>query len=185
MWEQISGFEKMFWFLAIPATVVFLIQTVLTIAGASLDHSDADAQHGAMGDGQFPIFTIRNLVVFFMMFGWMGIALIRQFHAGVTMVVAVSFLVGLGMMMIVSLMFWGIAKLTSSGNVVVDGAIVGLEAKVYLKIPATMSGNGKVTLVVQGVLKELAAYSKGNEIPTGATVTIRELRNDGSVIVGI
>lgn len=184
MWEQISGFEKMFWFLAIPATVVFLIQTVLTVVGASLDHTDADLNHDTMGDGQFPIFTIRNLVVFFMMFGWMGIALIRQFHAGVTVVVLVSFAVGVAMMLIVSLMFWGIAKLTSSGNVIVDNAIIGFEAKVYLKIPAATAGNGKVTLVVQGVMKELAAYSKEGEIPTGTIVKILELKNDGSVIVG-
>jgi hypothetical protein len=180
-----SGFEQILWYIAIPASVVFAIQTLLTLLGITFDHADVDVQHhdGAGGHAYFPLFTIRNLVVFLMMFGWTGIAMIHQFHTGIPVTVLVALVAGLALMAVVAFMFFGVSKLASSGNVVVDKSIVGSEAKVYLKIPAGRSGFGKVTVIVQGGQKELQATTAGTEIATGAVVKIIELEEDGSVMV--
>jgi hypothetical protein len=179
-----SGFERIFWYIAMPATVVFVIQTILTLLGVTFDHSDADVHHDGAGDhAYFPIFTVRNLVIFLMMFGWTGIAVIHQFKAGVVLTLIASALAGLMLMFVVALMFYGISRLATSGNVVICQGIAGSDEKVYLKIPAGRSGAGKVTMVVQGVQKELQATTTGAEIPTGAIVKIAALNEDGSVIV--
>ncbi|MBN1130941.1 MAG: hypothetical protein JXA71_18270 [Chitinispirillaceae bacterium] len=179
-----TSIEQVLWYIAIPASAVFVIQSVLTLAGITFDHADSDIHHdGDAGHAYFPIFTIRNLVIFLMMFGWTGIAMIRQFHTGVPLTLAVSFLAGLTLMFLVALMFFGISKMTSSGTVVVDNTIIGSEAKVYLKIPAHRGGHGKITVLVKGVQKEIPAMTEGGELPTGALVTINELKNDGSVSV--
>jgi hypothetical protein len=91
---------------------------------------------------------------------------------------------GVVLMLLVAAMFYGITRLTSSGNVVVDASIVGVEATVYLRIPAAHGGHGKVTVVFQGGQKELTAVTPGPELPTGSVVRICELKPDGSVVVG-
>jgi hypothetical protein len=179
-----SGFERVLWYIAIPASVVFVIQSILTLIGVTFDHADGDIQHDGVDDhAYFPIFTIRNLVIFLMMFGWTGIAMVRQFHAGIPLSLAVSFIAGLALMFLVAFMFFGISKLTSSGTVVIDTAIIGSEAKVYLKIPANKGGQGKITAQVKGTIKEIPAITEGPELPTGALVKIVDLKNDGSVVV--
>jgi len=179
-----TGFEQVLWYIALPASLFFAIQSVLTLIGITFDHADTDIHHdGDAGHAYFPIFTIRNLIIFLMMFGWTGIAMVRQFHAGIPLTLAVSFLAGLALMLLVALMFFGISKMTSSGTVVVDNSIIGSEAKVYLKIPAHKSGQGKITVLVKGIQKEIQATTEGPDLPTGSLVKITELKNDGSVSV--
>jgi hypothetical protein len=179
-----SGFEQILWYIAIPTSVVFAIQTALTLFGMTFDHADTAMHHdGGFDHAYFPIFTIRNLIIFLMMFGWTGIAMIRRFNTGIPVTILVALVAGFAMMFLVAFMFYGVSKLTSSGNVVVDKSIVGSEATVYLKIPATKSGYGKVTVVVQGVQRELRAMTEGPEIPTGAVVRIADVKDDISVIV--
>lgn len=180
-----SGFERLFWYIAVPASVVFVIQSVMTLFGMAFDHTDTEVHDGgALDHAYFPVFTIRNLVVFLMMFGWTGIAMIRQFGARGVLVVSVATMAGVVLMLLVAAMFYGVARLTTSGNVVVDASIVGAEATVYLRIPAAHGGPGKVTVVFQGGQRELTAVTAGPELPTGAVVKICELKQDGSVVVG-
>lgn len=181
-----SGFELLLWYIAIPASLVFAIQTFLTLVGVTFGHADADAQHPdavATDHAYFPVLTIRNLVNFLMMFGWTGIAMIRQFQTGVLVTLLVSLVAGTALMFLVAFMFYGVSKLASSGSMVVDQSIVGAEAMVYLKIPARRSGFGKVTVTIHGVQRELPASTEGPELPTGAIVKVAELAKDGSVVV--
>ena len=178
------GIEKVLWYIAIPASAVFVIQSILTLVGVTFDHSDADIHHdGVEGHAYFPIFTIRNLVIFLMMFGWTGIAMVRQFHAGIPLTLAVSSAAGLALMFLVAFMFFGISKLTSSGTVIIDKSVIGTDAKVYLKIPANKGGQGKITALVKGTQKEIPAITEGPELPTGTLVKITDFNNDGSVSV--
>jgi hypothetical protein len=179
-----SGLEQILWYIAVPASVVFAIQTILTLLGIVTDHSDADVHHDAItAHAYFPIFTIRNLVVFLMMFGWTGIALVRQFHLSAPLVVLIGILAGLALMFAVAFMFFGIMKLTSGGAAQVDTSIIGVDAKVYLKIPANRGGQGKVIVIFQGSQKELLARTDGPELATGSPVKITALEQDGSVTV--
>lgn len=181
-----SGFELLLWYIAIPASVVFAIQTVLTLVGVTFGNADADAQHPdavAADHAYFPVLTVRNLVNFLMMFGWTGIAMIRQFQTGVLVTLLVSLVAGTALMLLVAFMFYGVSKLASSGSMAIDQSIVGAEAMVYLKIPARRSGFGKVTVTIHGVQRELPASTEGPELPTGAIVKVAELAKDGAVVV--
>ena len=181
-----SGFEQLLWYLAVPASLVFAVQTILTLVGLSFGQADIDAQHhdGVAGEhAYFPVLTVRNLVNFLMMFGWTGIAMIRQFQTGILVTLLVSLVAGIALMFLVAFMFYGVSKLASSGTAAVDQNIVGTEAKVYLKIPARRSGFGKVTIKIQGIQRELLASTEGPELPTGAVVEVTELTADGSVVV--
>jgi hypothetical protein len=179
-----SGLEPILWYVAVPASVVFALQTILMLLGIVTDHSDADIHHDGMADhAYFPIFTVRNLIVFLMMFGWTGIALIRGTHLPPVAVIGIGVFAGLVLMFVVAFMFFGIAKMTSAGAAQIDATVVGSEAKVYLKIPAKRGGYGKVTVVFQGSQKELQAMTEGQELATGMPVRITKLEPDGSVIV--
>jgi hypothetical protein len=110
------GLQEIFLFVAIPATVFLVLQTILLFLGiggsdadAEMDmdggqfdggeldldgDADADADVGDGGDdfvyGTFHLFTFRNLVGFFSMFGWGGIAMLKNgYGAGASITVAV------------------------------------------------------------------------------------------------
>lgn len=184
----LTGFEKVFWFAAIPASGVFLIQLIMTLIGAethahSFDNMHHDTPSDTVDDhdtgSHFALLTFRNLIVFFMMFGWVGIALVHDktdlttFTKVVT--IAVSIGVGLIMMVIVAFMLLGISKLVSSGNVNINESIVGLVGKVYLSIPS--KGTGKITIDVSGKTIELRATTLGDAIPTGVSVKIVSIKD--------
>jgi len=183
-------FEQILWYIAVPATVVFTIQSLLTFMGIVGDHVDIDTHsndfHSTdhnVDHAYFPIFTIRNLVVFLMMFGWTSITMYKTFPGHNILIIVVSFFAGLILMILTALMFLGISKLTSNGIEAIDDTIINSEAKVYLKIPGNKNGQGKITVVVKGRNIERQATTNGPEISTGAIVKIVELKKDGSVSV--
>lgn len=206
-----SGFEKFYWFLAIPASLLFIIMTILTFIGLGeselADDFDTDVDvdvdvDGDIGDGldadgaaadghvdagghgffdAFHLFTFRNFVVFFMIFGWTGIAMIKS-DAKIFLTVIISFIAGLAMMFIVSFLFYLISKLVHSGNVSIKSA-VGATGNVYLPIPEKKSGAGKVNVVVEGRKIEYKAMTKGKKILTGESIKVIGLVNKEIVLV--
>ena len=183
MFESIVGLERVFWLIAVPATVVFAIQSFLMLIGVTIDHTELPFfHHDATAHGYSPIFTVRNAVVFFMMFGWTGIALIREYQAGPLVTIGVSTLVGIGMMFVVMLMFYGISRMASSGNFQPDDSLVGLEASVYLKIFVWRSGSGKILVMAGGRKREFSAQTHGDELPTHAMVKILEVHPDVLIV---
>ncbi|WP_315821886.1 hypothetical protein [Paraflavitalea speifideaquila] len=72
---------RIFWFVAIPASVIFLIQTIMTFAGAdATDGIDADFDSNLHGtDAPFQLFSLRNLINFLLGFSWTGISFITLF----------------------------------------------------------------------------------------------------------
>ena len=54
---------------------------------------------------------------------------------------------------------------------------------VYLRIPATGSGKGKVQVSQNGSVHELDALTDGDEIPSGAKVKIVEIIDNETVKV--
>src|SRR5574339_239888 len=74
--NNLDPFIKVFWFIAIPTSVIFLIQTIMTFAGVDSHDGlsadfDSDLQHG---DTPFQLFTFRNLINFLLGFSWTGIS---------------------------------------------------------------------------------------------------------------
>lgn len=148
---------------------VLLGQAGLNLFGIGADtdvDADVDADELDTGDGSVSFISVRTLASFMTMFGlvgWLGTA---EGWGGVKTPV-IALLSGSSTMVVVAYLMFSFRKLASSGNVKPASAI-GSTAQVYLKIPANGSGQGKVTVTLQGRTLEFSAITAGEEIPTGA-----------------
>ena len=77
IFENLEPLLKSFWFVAIPASLIFVIQTVMTFMGTdSSDGLSADFDGDLSGgDAPFQLFSLRNLINFLLGFSWTGISL--------------------------------------------------------------------------------------------------------------
>lgn len=186
-WDSISAFEKIFWYFAIPFTLVFSMQMVLTFMGIDWHDSGLDGHDGIDGhhDGDslegFHLFTLRNFIIFFTGFGWAGVFAV---HAGFNQISAAlfAFIIGLILMFTVAGMFFLMTKLTQSGNIRLTNAM-NSSGLVYLPIPGKRSGLGQVQLTVQGSIREMEAMTDEETLPTGTPVTVTEVVNDEILVV--
>ena len=181
-WSALDMFPKVYWMIAIPFSVFFVIQTVVSIFAGDVDHdaggdSDVSADEGV----PFQFFSIKNLVAFFTIFGWSGLACI---DGGLSnwLTIIISIVCGLLMMLIMASIFYYMSKLTESGNFDIRNAI-NKTGTVYLFIPASRSGTGKVQIKVQNSFRELDAVTDNTEqIPTGSLISVTDVL-DGNILV--
>jgi membrane protein implicated in regulation of membrane protease activity len=93
---------------------------------------------------------------------------------GSTLAIAIAS--GFGAMLLVHAVMRMFFKLTEDGTVRISRA-VGLEAKVYIPIPADDTGRGKVQLRLQERLLEYPAVTRGRRaLTTGARVRVVAVR---------
>lgn len=179
-----SGVEKMYWIIAFPATLIFLIQTVMTFIGGDVDaDGDMDMHHDGDLDGAgFHVLTLKNLVAFFSIFSWTGIAMtqagINPFLTGF-----VSLIAGTAMMLIMASLFYFMSKLTDNGTLNMNNAI-GKVGTVYLTIAANKQREGKIQIKIQSSLQTLNALTEDSEdIKSGSLVEVVDVINDNILIV--
>ncbi len=183
-WAAMSLFEQIYWIIAIPATLVFVIQLVMSFIGGDFDdHVDIDT-HDDFGGHEtgFHLITFKNLIGFFTVFGWSGIACVKG-EIGVGFAIFISIICGLIMMALMAGLYVLLSRMTQSGTLVMESAI-GKTGQVYLTIPAKKNGEGKVQIKVQGALRTLDAMSSDLEdIKTGSLVEVIEIASDNILIV--
>jgi len=183
-WGQMPPLEHVYWIIAVASSVVLLIQMVLAFVSGLDLHLGSDLAAHSVGDVDLPHFqllTIRNVVAFFAVFSWVGIAMIHA-KASLALTIIVSCLCGLSVMGVMAAMFFGLWKLQGSGNVEMSGA-KGEQASVYLAVPAARTGTGKITVVVQGKQVEMDAVTdSAQSIPTGSLVKVREVQNNQAIV---
>lgn len=183
-------FEKIFWFIAVPFSVLTVIQLIIQLFGMgdydhSVDvHTDVGAgdlgHHGGLSASG--VFTVKNLIIFFAVFGWMGIAC-AQASFPKLLTILVAFLAGAFAMVLVAWLFYSLYRLGESGTLKLENTI-GLSGTVYLTIPPNRSGKGQVQLVVQGAMNEIDAISYEDEdFKTGMKVTVIEVVDQNTVAV--
>ncbi len=200
---------QIFWACAIAASVVFIIQNALMLMGiggmdsdvdadvgtdfdvhSDLDISNADVDlstghsghEGTLGSaGFFSLFTVRNFINFFLGFGWGGISLAPVVKSN-SLLVLLSFLIGLLFVAVFALMLRMMLKLEKSGNFSIKDC-VGLTASVYLRIPANHTAAGKIQISINGSVHELNAFTDGNFLPTGTRVKVVKVIDSGSLLV--
>ena len=164
-WNALDTIHKIYWGLAIPFTLIFLIQMVLTFIGGEIEvDGDADFDVESDSGAGFQFFTLKNFIGFFTIFSWSGIA-------------------GLLMMTLMASLFYFFSKLTDSGTLNINNA-KGAVAEVYMRIHGSRGNIGKVLVKVQGSLRELEAITDDPEdLPTGAVVNVKEVINDNILLV--
>ncbi|PCJ66574.1 MAG: hypothetical protein COA58_05780 [Bacteroidetes bacterium] len=182
-WSTLESFDKIFWLIAIPSSVAFLIQLIATFFGGDVDADiDIDAEFDADTGIGFQFFTLKNLIAFFAIFSWTGLACIDA-DLGKSMTIVISITAGLAMMVVMASIFYFAHKLTQSGTLKLSNA-VGTEGETYLTIPANRSGYGKVQIKIQGALRDLDALTNDNEdIPTGSIVKVVEVSSNNILTV--
>ena len=190
-WADLSPVLKLLWGVTLTATLIFIIQTVMTFLGADADSStdfDVDVDTSLDGsdlsniDGGANLYTFRNFVNFFLGFGWTAIILQRSVKS-TTVLVLVSVLVGIALVALVFYMFKWLYSMQQSGNINVYKAAVGCQGKCYLRIPGERSGEGKVQITIQGAVREYDAVTDGDEIKTGASVRVLEAIDGNTLLV--
>jgi len=176
---------KAFWIIAIAASLIFVIQAILTFVGlGDTDSIDTDAPVDSLDDGSLSgVFSFRNLINFLLGYGWSGVILYNTVKSRVLLYV-IAIIVGLLFIAAFVIMFRQIMKLSHDGSFRMEEA-VGLSADVYLRIPAERRGRGKIQFSVKGSVHEVDAVTDNSEeLPTGSSVKILEVLNDDLFLVG-
>ncbi|MBL7739517.1 MAG: NfeD family protein [Chitinophagaceae bacterium] len=183
-WQSMAMFEKIFWVIALLFSLMFLVQVVLSFAAGDGDVSagDADDYIGHDDGIGYQFFTIKNLIAFFTIFGWTGIACIKGgMGKGITILLAL--VAGSLMVVMMAFLFRSMSRLRQSGTLQIKNAI-GLIGETYLFIPALRGGFGKVHIKVQGSLHELQAMTDDEQqIATGKLVKVVDVINDSTLVV--
>ncbi len=179
--EALSTLQQVFWVCAGVSSLVFIIQFILTLIGMDSVDMDVDVDTGDTMDlgGGLSLFSIRNLVNFFVGFGWAGVCLETAISSPVVLTL-VAVAVGVLFVVVFFYLRKQMFKLESNGAFDINNCL-DKTADVYLRIPA--SGKGKIQISVNGSVHELDAFSTGDAIPTGAKVRVVEIIDSSTVKV--
>lgn len=181
-WDGLSLILKIYWALALPFTVFFVLQLVLSFLGHDspddLPDSEVAADHGI----GFQFFTLKNMVGFFTIFGWTGIASIES-GASTGTSIAVALIGGTAMMLIMAGLFYLLMKASADGTMKMKTA-VGQTGEVYLTIQSKRGGLGKVQVKVSGAVRTLDAMTDDDhDIQTGKVVRVSDILNGTTLLV--
>lgn len=188
-WDSLSQMSQVFATVAIPATVVMVLQTILLFFGMGdgddVDIADDvdDISTGALdGSDGLSLFTIRGIVAFFAVGGWTGIA-VDNANGSEVLAIILSLLAGSAALFGIAYLFKFALKLQNNGTLSLENA-VGKTGEVYIPIPANRKGTGKVMVTVQERLCELSAItSEDRDLRTGEYIRVIETIDDQTVLV--
>lgn len=170
-WESLSIALKIYWCLAVPATLFFLLQLIFSFLGADSPDDVPDAEIESDTGIGFQFFTWKNLVAFFTIFGWTGIVMTNGGYSD-AIALLVAILAGVVMMTMMAGIFYLLSRATADGTLRLADAI-GKTGEVYLTVPARKSGIGKVQVTVGGSLRTLDAMTDDTtDIPTGRVARV-------------
>jgi hypothetical protein len=137
-----------------------------------VDHPSADFS--------FKFLSLQGLTAFFMMFGIVGLALLRA-KLWPLVSIAGGVIAGLFTVWVIGMIFAAMRQLQSSGTIQIKNAI-GQQGTVYLSIPT--SGSGQVQVAVQGSLKIFDAVSGDKKkIATGEKIKVINVIDNKTLVV--
>ncbi|MDE7278870.1 MAG: NfeD-like protein [Oscillospiraceae bacterium] len=216
-WESLSTLVQVLYCIAVPSTLLLLLQTILSISGfggdsdvnlsdtSGIDMGDiSSADFGDIGDvgdisdlsadvpdgsevnvhgsySSLQLFTVQGIVAFLAVAGWVSIAALSSGLPGagaIPLGLVAGFFAMYGIAKLVQIS----KKLTENGTIDFRNAI-GENATVYIPIPPSGEGEGKVTLTLQGRFMECSAVSNEREmLKTGTSVRVTDLNGETLVV---
>lgn len=187
-WNQLDALARVYALIAIPSTLILVVQTVLLFLGVG-DGDDGidltgDGQIDTPGDGGsdgLALFSVRGIMAMLCVGGWSGLALYAS-GAAQWLTVLLSLLCGLAALFMIAYLMRAAMKLQSSGNISLAAAI-GKTGRVYIPIPPRTQGSGKITLTIQERFIEAdAVTTAGRRLATGEAVRIVSTDEDLLVV---
>ena len=182
--SALTSFEKIYWIVAIISSMIFLILMIMTFVGGDVEDMSGDIDTDVDGDTGigFQFLSFKNLMGFFTIFGWVGIACLDSGMSKV-LTIAISVVCGLLMMLAMATLFYYLSKLQSSGTLKLINALNQI-GEVYLTIGGNRSSIGKVSIRVQGTLRELDALTEEDkDLHQGDVVKVKQVTENGILIV--
>lgn len=181
--ENLEPLLKTFWFIAIPTSLIFLFQTIMTFIGAdSFDGIDADFDSNLDGtDSPFQLFSLRNLINFLLGFSWTGIS----FYSTIInkpILILLSLAIGILFVFLFFVIIQQVQKLAENNSFKISNTL-NKTAEVYLTIPANKNGKGKIIISVKGAFHELEAMTEKDKIVSGSIVKVIRIENENILIV--
>lgn len=184
-WTSLSTAMQVLWAVTLSASLIFVIQTVMTFLGLG-DHDadfDMDTSDGSFdADPSMNLLTFRNLVNFCLGFGWTAVLMHEKIESNALLII-VSIIVGILLVAIVMWIFKWLSEMQQTGNIDVHKSAVGCEGKVYLTIPGERKGEGKVQITINNAVREYDAVTDGETIKTGTAIKVTEVINDYTLLV--
>ena len=179
-WNELIVAQQIFLLVAIPSTVILVIQTILLLIGLN-DDVDVDVDIDDLGDDGLTLFSVRGIVSMLCIAGWSGFAL-----CGTSLPLVVSILIAvlLGILTLIGMAFLmrSLHRLQSSGNIQISNTI-GKVGQVYIPIPANAAAAGKINITVQEKFSEFSAITMESEALTTGTYVRVVAVNDAGVLV--
>ncbi len=201
-WNSLDLANKILWAVTLSASLVFVIQTVMTFLGAAGDsdfdiNTDVDAggdvadasldvdtaAHEAAHPGSgMNLLTFRNFINFLIGFGWTAILLQKTVPAtGLRMVISIA--VGVVLVILVMLLFKWLTDMQETGNINVYKSAVDCQGTVYLTIPGERAGEGKVQITINNAVREYAALTDGPALKTGTRIRVVDVVSASTLLV--
>ena len=193
MFDDYVGMEWFFLLCAVIGGTLFMIRLVLQFVGGDTDmdvdgdididvdmDGDIDADAGGDSDVSFRLLSLQGITSFALMFGLVGLAMMRQSGRNAIWALVAATVAGSATFWLMQWIFNKAKVLQSSGNIKMKNA-VGKEGDVYLTIPS--HGTGKARVSIQDHLKVWEATTNSNqEIKTGERVRVTGVVS-GNVLV--
>lgn len=190
-WNNMDLVGQIFALIAIPSTLVLVVQTILLLIGigdndlADGIDLDGDGIPDIPGDGGsdgLVLFSLRGIMAMAAVGGWSGLVM---HEAGINLAVTVFLALAFGFITLVGIAW--IMKLAmglqSNGNLDL-GAAIGKVGTVYIPIPENMKGTGKINLTLQERFIEIDAMTTAErKLATGESVRVVSTDETGVVVV--
>lgn len=171
---------QIFAIIAIPSTLVLVVQTVLLLFGIGdngLDtdgdvdtDTDIDTDSDGGGDG-LALFSLRGIMAMAAVGGWSGLVM-HKADLNIVLTIALALVFGVATLVAIAYIMKLASRLQSSGNIDL-GMAVGKSGTVYIPIPAKMQGSGKINLTLQDRFIEADAVTAcERKLATGEKVRI-------------
>ncbi len=190
-WSTLNVAMKVLWAVTLSASLIFVIQTIMTFLGADAGDMDIDTDSPvdiddpASFDGHtgMNLYTFRNFINFLLGFGWTAI-LLKEDITSVPVLLVVAVLVGIALVAIVMYLFKWLNSMQASGNIDVYKHAAGSLGRVYLTIPENRKGLGKVQITIKNAVREYEAVTDDDEpLKTGEAIKVVEVLNQSTLLV--
>lgn len=183
--KNLTVLEHIYFWLGIVATLFLIVQIVLmcfSSFGGDVD-LDGDGDIDIDLDSGVSIFTVKSLTAFFAVGSWSGLltcSLASENLQWLSIIVAV--VAGGIAMAVVIVALNALKKLQCNGAVQYE-KLIGQRATVYVSVPPSRSGRGKITLNAQGRYMEIDAVTdSADRILVDEAVEIISTENECTVV---